>query len=115
MTIRADGYDGGMRVLVRTWPNRTRMSDNGGKIDEGGETMWDALPDLSTLLAPLIVWLQGAIAVVGGIIGIWVIYDSWTNNPDRFSWFGALFKVIGVGIVVVILYNVPTIIAAFVA
>jgi hypothetical protein len=75
--------------------------------------MISGLPDLNALLTPVLTWATTAIATIAAIILVWNIYEEWTRNPDRFSWFGALFKAIGVGLIAAIAINAPTIIAAF--
>lgn len=75
--------------------------------------MW-GLPDLATFLEPILTWALGGVAIIASIILVWNIYESWTNNPDRFSWWGAIFKALGVGLVAVIAFNAPNIIAFFI-
>jgi hypothetical protein len=75
--------------------------------------MISGLPDLNALLTPVLTWATTAVATIAAIILVWNIYEEWTRNPDRFSWFGALFKAIGVGLIAAIAINAPTIIAAF--
>lgn len=74
--------------------------------------MW-GLPDLATFLTPILTWALSGVAVIAAIILVWNIYESWTNNPDRFSWWGAVFKALGVGLVAVIAFNAQNIIASF--
>lgn len=76
--------------------------------------MISGLPDLNTLLTPVLTWATTALATIAAIILIWNIYEEWTRNPDRFSWFGALFKALGVGLIAAIAYNAPTIISTFI-
>ena len=75
--------------------------------------MINGLPDLNALLTPVLTWATAAVATIAAIILVWNIYEEWTRNPDRFSWFGALFKALGVGLIAAIAINAPTIIAAF--
>jgi hypothetical protein len=75
--------------------------------------MIGGLPDLNGLLTPVLTWATTALATIAAIILIWSIYEEWTRNPDRFSWFAALFKALGVGLVAAIAYNAPTIINTF--
>ena len=60
--------------------------------------MWTGLPDLNALLTPVLTWATAAVATIAAIILVWSIYENWTQNPDRFSWFAALFKALGVGL-----------------
>lgn len=71
------------------------------------------LPDLNALLTPVLTWATSAIATIAAIILVWNIYETWTQNPERFSWFAALFKALGVGLVAAIAFRAPTIIAFF--
>jgi alkylhydroperoxidase family enzyme len=73
------------------------------------------LPDLNGLLTPVLTWATTAVATIAAIILVWNIYEEWTRNPERFSWFAALFKALGVGLIAAIALNAPTIIAAFTA
>jgi hypothetical protein len=41
--------------------------------------------------------------MIAAIILIWSITENWTQNPDRFSRFSALFKALGV--VAVVAFN----------
>ena len=75
--------------------------------------MISGLPDLNGLLTPVLTWATTAVATIAAIILIWSIYEEWTRNPDRFSWFAALFKALGVGLVAAIAIKAPAIIAAF--
>lgn len=75
--------------------------------------MW-GLPDLATFLQPVLTWALSGVSVIAAIILVWNIYESWTNNPDRFSWWGAVFKALGVGLIAVIAFNAQNIIAAFI-
>jgi alkylhydroperoxidase family enzyme len=75
--------------------------------------MWSGLPDLNALLTPVLTWATSAIATIAAIILIWNIYETWTQNPERFSWFAALFKALGVGLIAVIAFQAPAIIAFF--
>jgi hypothetical protein len=75
--------------------------------------MISGLPDLNALLTPVLTWATTAVATIAAIILVWNIYEEWTRNPDRFSWFGALFKALGVGLIAAIAINAPKIIAAF--
>lgn len=75
--------------------------------------MISGLPNLNTLLTPVLTWATTAVATIAAIILVWNIYEEWTRNPDRFSWFGALFKALGVGLIAAIAINAPKIIAAF--
>jgi hypothetical protein len=76
--------------------------------------MITGLPDLNALLTPVLTWALAGISVIAAIILVWTIYESWTQNPDRFSWFGALFKALSVGLIAAIAWNAQTIINAFV-
>ena len=71
------------------------------------------LPDLNALLQPILTWALAGIAAIASIILIWNIYETWTQNPERFSWFGALFKALTVGLIAAIAFNAPRIIAVF--
>jgi len=75
--------------------------------------MISGLPNLNALLTPVLTWATTAVATIAAIILVWNIYEEWTRNPDRFSWFGALFKALGVGLIAAIAINAPKIIAAF--
>lgn len=76
--------------------------------------MWTGLPDLNALLIPVLTWVTAAVATIAAIILVWSIYENWTQNPDRFSWFSALFKALGVGLVAVVAFNANTIITYFI-
>jgi len=76
--------------------------------------MWGGLPALDTFLRPLLQWALAGVAVIAAIILVWNIYESWTNNPDRFSWWGAVFKALGVGLVALIAVNAEQIIRFFI-
>ena len=76
--------------------------------------MWTGLPDLNGLLTPLLTWATTAIATIAAIILVWSIYENWTQNPDRFSWFAALFKALGIGLVAAVAVNSAQIIGFFV-
>jgi len=76
--------------------------------------MWTGLPDLNTLLLPVLTWATAAVATIAAIILVWSIYENWTQNPDRFSWFSALFKALGVGMVAVVAFNAAQIIGFFI-
>lgn len=76
--------------------------------------MWTGLPDLNALLTPVLTWATTAVATIAAIILIWSIYENWTQNPDRFSWFSALFKALGVGLVAVVAFNAQRIISYFI-
>src|SRR5919205_986841 len=58
----------------------------------GGKRMITSLPDLNALLTPVLTWALAGISVIAAIILVWNIYETWTQNPERFSWFAALFK-----------------------
>lgn len=75
--------------------------------------MWTGLPDLNGLLTPVLTWATAAVATIAAIILVWSIYENWTQNPDRFSWFSALFKALGVGLIAVIAFNASSIIGFF--
>jgi alkylhydroperoxidase family enzyme len=75
--------------------------------------MVNGLPDLNALLTPVLTWATAAVATIAAIILVWSIYEEWTRSPERFSWFGALFKALGVGLIAAIAINAPKIIAAF--
>jgi multisubunit Na+/H+ antiporter MnhB subunit len=75
--------------------------------------MWGNLPELDTFLGPLLDWALAGVAVIAAIVLVWNIYESWTNNPDRFSWWGAVFKALGVGLVALIAFNARSIIDFF--
>ena len=77
------------------------------------DRMWGGLPALERFLGPLLDWALAGVAVNAAIILVWNIYESWTNNPDRFSWWGAVFKALGVGLVAVIAFNARAIIGFF--
>jgi alkylhydroperoxidase family enzyme len=77
--------------------------------------MWTGLPDLNALLLPVLTWATAAVATIAAIILVWSIYENWTQNPDRFSWFAALFKALGVGLIAVVAFNAATIIGYFIA
>ncbi|NJM55333.1 MAG: hypothetical protein HC841_04955 [Verrucomicrobiae bacterium] len=53
-------------------------------------------------------------ASIAAIILVWSIYENWTQNPDRFSWFAALFKALGVGLVAVVAFNAAQIVGFFI-
>ena len=72
------------------------------------------LPDLNALLQPILTWALAGIAAIASIILVWNIYESWTQNPERFSWFGALFKALGVGLIAAIAWNAQAIINTFI-
>lgn len=76
--------------------------------------MWTGLPDLNGLLTPVLTWATTAVATIAAIILVWSIYENWTQNPDRFSWFSALFKALGVGLVAVVAYKAADIIGFFI-
>jgi hypothetical protein len=76
--------------------------------------MWTGLPDLNALLLPVLTWAIMAVAMIAARILIWSIYENWSQNPDRFSWFAALFKALGVGLVAVVAFNAATIIGFFI-
>jgi hypothetical protein len=76
--------------------------------------MISGLPDLNALLQPVLTWALAGVAAIAAIILVWNIYESWTQNPERFSWFGALFKALGVGLIAAVAFNAPKIIAVFV-
>ena len=76
--------------------------------------MWGGLPALESFLDPLLDWALAGVAVIAAIILVWNIYESWTNNPDRFSWWGAAFKALGVGLVALIAFNARQIIDSFI-
>ncbi len=76
--------------------------------------MWTGLPDLNALLLPVLTWATTAVATIAAIILVWSIYENWTQNPDRFSWFSALFKALGVGLVAVVAFNAAAIIGFFI-
>ena len=76
--------------------------------------MWTGLPDLNALLLPVLTWATTAVATIAAIILVWSIYENWTQNPDRFSWFSALFKALGVGLVAVVAFNASQIIGFFI-
>lgn len=75
--------------------------------------MWDGLPELNTLLQPLLEWAIAGVAVIAAILLVWNIYESWTQNPERFSWFAAFFKALGVGLVAIVAFNSANIINFF--
>jgi hypothetical protein len=75
--------------------------------------MWGGLPPLENFLKPVLEWALAGVAVIAAIILVWNIYDSWANNPERFSWWGAVFKALGVGLVAFIAFNAPQIISFF--
>ena len=77
--------------------------------------MWTGLPDLKALLLPVLTWATTAVATIAALILIWSIYENWTQNPDRFSWFAALFKALGVGLIAVVAFNAVTIINFFIS
>lgn len=77
--------------------------------------MWTGLPDLNALLLPVLTWATTAVATIAALILIWSIYENWTQNPDRFSWFSALFKALGVGLIAVVAFNAVTIINFFIS
>ena len=52
--------------------------------------MITSLPNLNTLLTPVLTWALAGISVIAAIILVWNIYETWTQNPDRFSWFAAI-------------------------
>jgi hypothetical protein len=54
--------------------------------------MWTGLPDLNALLFPVLTWATTAVATIAAIILVWSIYENWTQNPDRFSWFSTLSR-----------------------
>jgi alkylhydroperoxidase family enzyme len=62
----------------------------------------------------VLTWATTAVATIAAIILVWSIYENWTQNPDRFSWFSALFKALGVGLVAVVAFNAATIIGFFI-
>lgn len=72
------------------------------------------LPPLTQFLTPLLQWATAGVAVIASIILIWSIYDTWTQNPERFSWWGAIFKALGVGLIALVAANAQRIIQAFV-
>lgn len=76
--------------------------------------MWRGLPDLNALLLPVLTWATTAVAMIAAIILVWSIYENWTQNPDRFSWFSALFESLGVDLVAVVAFNAATIIGFFI-
>ena len=76
--------------------------------------MITSLPDLNALLTPVLTWALAGISVIAAIILVWNIYETWTQNPERFSWFGALFKALGVGLIAAIAWNAQTIINTFI-
>jgi alkylhydroperoxidase family enzyme len=76
--------------------------------------MWTGLPDLNALLTPVLTWATTAVATIAAIILVWSIYENWTQNPDRFSWFAALFKALGVGLVAVVAFNAAQIVGFFI-
>jgi alkylhydroperoxidase family enzyme len=76
--------------------------------------MITSLPNLSTLLTPVLTWALAGISVIAAIILVWNIYESWTQNPERFSWFAALFKALGVGLIAAIAWNAQAIINTFI-
>ena len=71
------------------------------------------LPDLNALLQPILTCALAGIEAIASIILVWNIYESWTQNPERFSWFGALFKALTVGLIAAVAFNAPKIIAVF--
>jgi len=75
--------------------------------------MWGNLPALDTFLRPLLQWALAGVGVIAALILVWNIYESWTNNPDRFSWWGAVFKALGVGLVALIAVRAEQIILFF--
>lgn len=54
--------------------------------------------DFLGTLSPLLSWITGSVALIGGIVLIWTIYENWSTNPERFSWFEAIFKALGIGL-----------------
>lgn len=77
-------------------------------------TIWGGLPNLANLMGGLLNWARAAVPVIAAIIIVWSIYESWTQNPDRFSWFAALFRALGVGLVAVVAWNAQSIVQWFV-
>jgi hypothetical protein len=43
--------------------------------------------------------------MIAAIILVWSITENWTQNPDRFSWFSALFKAARCGHVTIVAFN----------
>lgn len=72
------------------------------------------MPNLVSLLQPILTMLQPAIVVIASIILIWIVIEEWTNNPGRFSWFAVLWKSVSVGLIAFFLYNAQTILQRFI-
>jgi alkylhydroperoxidase family enzyme len=62
----------------------------------------------------VLTWATTAVATIAAIILVWSIYENWTQNPDRFSWFAALFKALRVGLVAVVAFNAAQIVGFFI-
>lgn len=67
------------------------------------------LPDLTPLFADLTLWLQGIAMGLAVLLTIWSVYSDWTNNPERFSAFSVVWKVIIAAIILVLIYNIEPI------
>lgn len=84
-----------------------------GTPNQGQGGLWGGLPSLNNLLQPLLTWATSGIATVAAIILVWGIYEQWTQNPERFSWFNAAFRALGVGLVATVAFNASRIINFF--